>query len=131
MNDEGEAEMIGLVAPRHGIVLDRHDPRGHHTHACSTRIERALRQAGSDQAAHREEMHGFMGETQAAAMTAIEKELASIVARIREEMRRDLLGPRRARPRWSRISVTRTRTALGDPRIVVSSSVLAVTSLHG
>jgi len=92
INEELEEEMIGLVAARHGIALDREDPAAIIPTLVQLGIERALHQVGSDHAARREEIRNAMAETQAAAVAAMEKELAAIVAGFREQMRRDFDG---------------------------------------
>lgn len=82
--------VIGEVAAKHNILVDRDDPVVMIPTLIRIGIERAVRDLTSDEQARKDAMRAFIADVQAQSLKSIEAEGTAIAARIREAVQLDL-----------------------------------------
>jgi len=89
MDDDLDA-VIGAVAAKHNILVDRDDPVVMIPTLIKIGIERAVRDLTSDEQARKDAMRAFILDVQMQSLKSIEAEGTAIAARIREAVQLDL-----------------------------------------
>jgi len=89
MDDDLDA-VIGAVAAKHNILVDRDDPVVMIPTLIKIGIERAVRDLTSDEQARKDAMRAFILAVQMQSLKSIEAEGTAIAARIREAVQLDL-----------------------------------------
>lgn len=82
--------VIGEVAAKHNILVDRDDPVVMIPTLIKIGIERAVRDLTSDEQARKDAMRAFILDVQTQSLKSIEAEGTAIAARIREAVQLDL-----------------------------------------
>lgn len=82
--------VIGEIAAKHNILVDRDDPVVMIPTLIRIGIERAVRDLTSDEQARKDAMRAFIADVQAQSLKSIEAEGTAIAARIREAVQLDL-----------------------------------------
>lgn len=82
--------VIGEVAAKHNILVDRDDPVVMIPTLIKIGIERAVRDLTSDEQARKDAMRAFILDVQMQSLKSIEAEGTAIAARIREAVQLDL-----------------------------------------
>jgi len=89
MDDDLDA-VIGEIAAKHNILVDRDDPVVMIPTLIKIGIERAVRDLTSDEQARKDAMRAFILDVQMQSLKSIEAEGTAIAARIREAVQLDL-----------------------------------------
>jgi len=89
MDDDLDA-VIGAVAAKHNILVDRDDPVVMIPTLIKMGIERAVRDLTNDEQARKDAMRAFILDVQMQSLKSIEAEGTAIAARIREAVQLDL-----------------------------------------
>ena len=82
--------VIGEIAAKHNILVDRDDPVVMIPTLIKIGIERAVRDLTSDEQARKDAMRAFILDVQMQSLKSIEAEGTAIAARIREAVQLDL-----------------------------------------